>query len=184
MNRRVVISGCSGGGKSTLVDALGRAGYGVVTEPGRRIITEERRRGGRALPWIDAHAFVRRAVAMSRNDIEGVSNDSGWVFFDRGLVDAASALSELSGEPIADILADKRAYHRRVFLAPPWPEIYVNDADRRHPLSSAMQEYDRLVETYPTLGYDVVMLPKVSVVQRVAFVLQQLGAASNVGTDV
>ena len=41
MNRFVVISGCSSGGKSTLVVELGRRGYAVVEEPGRRIVKEE-----------------------------------------------------------------------------------------------------------------------------------------------
>jgi hypothetical protein len=36
----VVISGCSGGGKSTLLDELGRRRYAVVAEPGRRIVQE------------------------------------------------------------------------------------------------------------------------------------------------
>jgi predicted ATPase len=37
----VVISGCSGGGKSTLLAELAQRGYGVVEEPGRRIVREE-----------------------------------------------------------------------------------------------------------------------------------------------
>jgi AAA domain len=42
VNRFVVISGCSGGGKSTLLIELGRRGYATVEEPGRRIVKEER----------------------------------------------------------------------------------------------------------------------------------------------
>jgi predicted ATPase len=38
MNRFVVISGCSGGGKSTLLAELGRRGHTVI---GRRIVIEE-----------------------------------------------------------------------------------------------------------------------------------------------
>jgi putative ribosome biogenesis GTPase RsgA len=37
-DRFVVISGCSGGGKSTLINELRRRGYRVVEEPGRRIV--------------------------------------------------------------------------------------------------------------------------------------------------
>lgn len=65
MNRFVVISGCSGGGKSTLLAELGRRGHDVVEEPGRRIVRQELESGGRALPWIDGPAFARRAVAMA-----------------------------------------------------------------------------------------------------------------------
>ena len=50
MNRFVVISGCSSGGKSTLIAELSRRGYAVVEEPGRRIVKEEMARNGLALP--------------------------------------------------------------------------------------------------------------------------------------
>jgi predicted ATPase len=38
LDRFVVISGCSGGGKSTLLAELARRGYRTVEEPGRRIV--------------------------------------------------------------------------------------------------------------------------------------------------
>src|SRR6185369_12186033 len=50
IDRFVVISGCSGGGKSSLLEELGRCGYATVEEPGRRIVKEELRSGGTALP--------------------------------------------------------------------------------------------------------------------------------------
>ncbi len=68
MERFVVVSGCSGGGKSTLLAELGRRGHSVVEEPGRRIVRQELHDGGSALPWIDAAAFARRAVAMALED--------------------------------------------------------------------------------------------------------------------
>lgn len=64
----VVISGCSGGGKSTLLAELRRRGHNVVEEPGRRIIARKLEAGGSALPWIDAVAFARRAIEMSLQD--------------------------------------------------------------------------------------------------------------------
>jgi predicted ATPase len=48
MDRFVAISGCSGGGKSTLLFELKRRGYAVVEEPGRRIIAEELSGSGQA----------------------------------------------------------------------------------------------------------------------------------------
>ena len=82
----VMISGCSGGGKSTLLAELARRGYATVAEPGRRIIAEARAGDGATLPWVDAAAFARRALEMSIADHEAAS---GLTFFDRGIVDAA-----------------------------------------------------------------------------------------------
>ncbi|MGF6229916.1 putative ATPase [Inquilinus ginsengisoli] len=66
--------------------------------------------------------------------------------------------------------------HRRVFLTPPWPEIYGTDPERRHGLDAALAEYERLLEAYPALGYEVVVLPKASVTERAEFVLATLAA--------
>ena len=178
MNRFVVISGCSGGGKSTLLAELAQRGHATVEEPGRRIVREELESGGDALPWVDAIAFLRRAVQMALADLEGAGRLEGWVFFDRGLVDAASALEHLTGEPALARTQAGRRYHRRVFLAPPWPEIYETDTERRHDLDSALPEYDRLLRDYPTLGYAVTVLPKDSVAARADLVLAALGGGS------
>jgi predicted ATPase len=96
------------------------------------------------------------------------------VFFDRGLIDAAAALQHLTGEPALLNLGQEHRYHRRVFLAPPWPEIYGTDPERRHGLTEAVAEYQRLLDVYPAIGYEVTLLPKVSVAERTDFVVRSL----------
>ncbi|ARP89113.1 ATPase [Bordetella genomosp. 9] len=175
MNRFVIISGCSGGGKSTLLAELSQRGHAVVEEPGRRIVQEQTRTGGQALPWVDMAAFLRRAIDMALDDYANAPRDgSQWVFFDRGLIDAAAALQALTGEPVLDILGHKHRYHPRVFLAPPWPDIYAQDAERRHDMDTALVEFERLQRAYPALGYAVSLLPKVGVAERADFVLDTL----------
>ncbi len=61
-----------------------------------------------------------------------------------------------------------------MFLAPPWPEIYVTDSERRHGLDDAIAEYQHLLTAYPLLGYEVTILPKISVRERADFVLDAL----------
>jgi len=116
VDRFVIISGCSSGGKSTLIGELGKRGYAVVDEPGRRIVKEELASGGSALPWVDRIAFARRVIAMSLADRAAAYWLDGWVFFDRGLIDAASALHHLTGEPALGTLGQVNRYHRRVFF--------------------------------------------------------------------
>jgi predicted ATPase len=174
LNRFVVISGCSGGGKSTLLEELQRRGHAVVEEPGRRIVREELAGDGAALPWVDPAAFARRAVAMALADRERAPPE-GWVFFDRGLVDAAAALEHATGEAALEVLGRAHRYHRQVFLAPPWPEIYVNDPERPHGFEAARAEYGRLLDAYGRLDYAVAILPQVAVAARADFVLETLG---------
>jgi len=175
MDLFVVISGCQGGGKSTLLTELGRRGYMTVEEPGRRIVKEELLGNGLALPWVNEAAFARRAITLALADRAKAIGHGGWVFFDRGLIDAAAALQHLTGEPVLSTAGQEHRYHHRVFLAPPWPEIYVTDAERRHSLDAAVAEYQRLLDVYLSLGYETAILPKVSVPERADFVLNTLG---------
>ncbi|WP_114952018.1 AAA family ATPase [Sphingosinicella terrae] len=173
-DRFVVISGCSGGGKSTLLAELNRRGHVVIEEPGRRIVAREIERGGSALPWTDLAAFAREAIKLSLADREAARDLPGLIFFDRSLVDAAAALQHATGEPHLAGLRGKHLYHPRVFLAPPWPEIYRTDGERRHSLEEAIAEHERLRAAYAWLGYELAVLPKASVEQRADFILDEL----------
>jgi predicted ATPase len=116
MNRFVVVSGCSGGGKSTLLAELGRRGHAVIEEPGRRIVKEELESGGRALPWVNGPAFARRATTMALADRAAADARAGWVFFDRGLVDASGC-----SRPIRRWATRSRSCRRSA-----WPSVPIS----------------------------------------------------------
>ena len=165
----VMISGCSGGGKSTLLSELERRGCVVVKEPGRRIIAEARYGDDSTLPWVDVAAFARRALEMSKNDFQEAR---GLTFFDRGIVDAAVAISATGGEKPAATIQNMR--YDRLFFAPPWPEIYVNDDDRRHSLDKAQRDYERVRSAYLDAGYVPIVIPRDTVEARADFILEAL----------
>ncbi|MFD2112160.1 AAA family ATPase [Thiorhodococcus fuscus] len=174
MQPQVVISGCSGGGKSTLLVELQRRGHVTVAEPGRRIIAEQIRQGGDAVPWADMAAFLREALRVAAADLEDVAGIAAPAFFDRGLIDAAAGLQRLCRVPLSQSLGESRPYGRLVFLAPPWPEIYRADEERRHGLSEAAAEYAHLDATYRALGYEVRLLPRTGVAERADCVLEAI----------
>jgi predicted ATPase len=79
-----------------------------------------------------------------------------------------------SGNPGAvqtDFLDASERYHKRVFMAPPWPEIFTTDSERRHGLGEAIAECHRLLAAYGELGYETILLPKVGARERADFVL-------------
>ena len=174
-NRFVLITGCSGGGKSTLLAELASRGYQTVEEPGRRIVRLALERDNRQLlPWVNAKGFARRAIEVALSDRLAVPAEPGWVFFDRGLVDAALALDHVAGSHVLEKLDQENRYHRTVFLTPPWPEIYRQDNERMHAFDEACTEFRRLETCLPWLGYQVILLPKVSVPERADLVLHTL----------
>lgn len=68
-------------------------------------------------------------------------------------------------------------YHRTVFVAPPWPEIYENDTERKQTREEAERTYASVSSAYLDYGYELVELPRVPVEERVAFVLRHLRRA-------
>ena len=89
----------------------------VIEEPGRRIVQEQTRTGGQALPWLDMTAFLRGAIDLALdNHANAPRSNTQWVFFDRGLIDAAAAPQALDGTTILDTIAQSHRYHSRIFL--------------------------------------------------------------------
>lgn len=175
METFILISGCSGGGKSTLLAELAARGHPVVAEPGRRVVEAEQARGGKALPWTDMVDFLQRTLAMAIADHETAKALAGPVFFDRGVLDAAVALKHLTGDAGFDAFPAACRYAETVFLTPPWPEIFVTDDARRHGVDEARAEYERLLMAFPAFGYRTVLLPETSVEARADFVLAHIG---------
>ncbi len=168
----IVVSGCSGSGKSTLIAALADLGETVAPEPGRRIVQEELAAGGDALPWRNAQRFIDRCALQANADFDQHAAQPRRTFFDRGLVDVAAAVAR-SGLHAPSILSQAMATKRYapfVFMSAPWRSLFTTDAERRHDFDEAVAEYDTLVPTYRHHGYDVIDLPQLPVVQRVAFV--------------
>jgi predicted ATPase len=180
-DRFVVLSGCSGGGKSTLLTALERRGFIVFEEPGRQIVKEQQFLTGNALPWTDPLQFVELSVSRSIHQMALAARGDQRSFLDRGIVDAISFLEHLFlPVPLHLENAVKQLrYHRRVFIAPPWPEIFAADAERRHSFDEAKAQYSSLLRTYERLGYSLVELPKIDVESRVEFVVGQLAESGS-----
>ncbi len=171
-----VITGGPGSGKTTLVEALARAGFACSVEAGRAIIQDQVAIGGRALPWADAAAFAELMLSWEMRSYRMACQQPGPAFFDRGVPDVVGYL-RLVGLPVpayADAAAKAFRYRPPVFIAPPWPEIFAQDAERKQSFEEAQRTYAAMVDTYANYGYELVALPLASVEHRVRFILDHL----------
>ncbi|KVM77983.1 ATPase [Burkholderia ubonensis] len=176
--RFFVVTGGPGSGKSTLIDALERAGFARSQEAGRGVIRDQVAVDGPALPWRDRSAFAELMLGWEMRSHHLARQARGPVFFDRGVPDVIGYL-RLSGLAVpahAEAAARRFRYHRRVFIAPPWPDIYTQDAERQQDFAEAVRTYDAMVECYASYGYRLIELPRASVKARVRFVLDALDA--------
>lgn len=178
-NRRIVITGGPGSGKSTLIGLLKRAGHVTEPEAGRTIIREQTASGGDALPWADRVAFAERMAASDMAAHARHANAGGPVFFDRGLPDVAGYLS-LCDLPVPIDLrraVEHMRYANPVFIAPFWLDIFAQDGERRQDADEAERTCEVMWTTYTELGYRLVELPLDTPEGRLAFILEILGRA-------
>ncbi|MFI0355198.1 AAA family ATPase [Actinomadura sp. 9N407] len=175
--RFVVLTGGPGSGKSTLIDRLAGYGYARSEEAGRGVIRDQMAIGGPALPWNDPGLFAELMLSWELRSYRMAEAAEGTVLFDRGVPDIVGYL-RLEGLPVPDHVAGaarRFRYRSTVFIAPPWPEIYEHDGERRQSLDEAERTYAAMVETYRGYGYELIILPRVSVEARARFVVERLG---------
>ena len=161
--RRVLVTGCSGAGKSELLKEMAARGHETVKEPGRRVIRAEERMGGAGLPWKNEERFSRLCLKMAAADWDGAR--IGTAIFDRGVFDAAAHLERLGHQDEAARYFTQYRYDIMV-LAPPWPALFAQDAERRHGLDAAIAEYEALSEAARRLGYAPEILPEDTIAAR------------------
>lgn len=173
MSTFVVLTGGPGGGKTSLIDALARAGHRHAPEAGRTIIRDQLTVGGPALPWDDVALFAELMLAA---DLRAHAAASGTVFFDRGVVDTIGYL-RLEGRPVPRhfTTAARRYRYDTVFVAPFWPDIYTVDSERRQTPAVAAATCDAITAAYREFGYTPVALPLTDVHRHRTFVLRHLG---------
>lgn len=175
--RLIVLSGCSGGGKSSLLDELRRRGCRTVPEAGRQTVREELERDGDGLPWVDPVRFVDlalpRAVAQHGDRPPG----QGPCYFDRSIVDPVAYLAfcGLDTPPHIARLPEIHRYHGKVFMTPPWRDIFDTDRERQKTFEQAVAEYQALVAAYRAFGYRICVIPRGSIAWRADFVESAVG---------
>ncbi|MGE4250800.1 MAG: AAA family ATPase [Parvibaculaceae bacterium] len=180
-DRFFIVTGGPGAGKTTLLDALEKAGFARTVEAGRAVIQDQVAISGPALPWRDPGLFAEAMFAWEMRSYRQALAEPGPVFFDRGIPDTIAYL-RLMERPVPAHMMEAAAvfrYNPLVFVAPFWPEIFANDAERKQTPEEAERTCAKLIETYRELGFDLAMLPLASVAERVRFVLERTGPATS-----
>ena len=175
LNKRIVFTGGPGGGKTSVLTYLHRLGYECAPESGRQVIQEQTASGGTALPWKDKTAFRDQMVAqeiLNHNQHTGANI----MFYDRSIIDCYgySQLEQIFLSTDLINRCNELMYNPKVFIFPPWEEIYDNDAERRQDFSQAVETYHEMAKAYRNFGYQLIEIPKLSVTERADFIINQL----------
>lgn len=183
MNKLIVISGCSGGGKSSLITELSNNGYTTMPEVGRETVKEQLRLNSNILPWKEPIPFCELLIEKSvkryhdATEFKTVKDDA--IFFDRCFLEGISYLQSLN-IPNANKynhFVNELRYYRTIFMAPAWEEIFCEDTERKNSFKKAVEEYDRLLEYYVKWNYELIILPKMNVKERYQFIVENINDA-------
>ena len=170
-NKRIIITGGPGFGKTSIIKELERRGYAVSEEKARVVIKKQVDLGSDKLPWKDVKGFSQLVIKeiSSEKKIE-----SGIVFCDRGIPDVVGYMKhaslKLEKEEYQSALKSMN-YSTRVYFVPPWDEIYKVDNERKESLETAKIISKFIKETYIEEKYTLVEIPKGSVENRSDFII-------------
>lgn len=174
-----VLSGGPGAGKTTVLAELAKLGFPHAPEVARQIIREQVESGGTAVPWGDRGAYTDLMLQRSIDSFREHTPALQPMFSDRGIPDTLcyARLIGLRDTAPIETACHRFRYARRVFLAPPWKEIYRTDSERKQDFEEAVRTYELLVEVYRECGYELVELPRLAAAARARFIVERLGLA-------
>ena len=171
INLRFVITGGPGAGKTTILNALAARGFQCVPDSARALI--KRRKAAGLSPRPSPAQFGTEMLQEDIAQYQRTPVHHDPVFFDRGVGDALGFLYLHGTLSLAEVATSIKAwpYNEIVFLLPPWPEIYIQDAERDQSFAEAVAVYEVVREWYGRWRYRLVEIPRGRVEDRADFVL-------------
>lgn len=172
----VVIIGGPGTGKTTIIEGLTAQGYCCYPEISREVTMEAKKQGIEQL-------FLEKPLLFSELLLEGrkkqyhsaKAEPHNIVFLDRGIPDVLAYMHYIGDSyPAFFDQACREHIYTKIFILPPWEEIYVSDDERYENYEQAKLIYGHLKETYEKYGYHLIEVPKGTVEERILFILNQL----------
>lgn len=172
-SNRYIITGGSGSGKSSLIKELENRGYVCFPEVSRIVISEQQYKGGKLVPWKDMKGFADECLRRMKKQLQNQTKQQP-VFYDRGIPDILAYLKS-KNLPVPDRLYDyARYYNPKVFICPPWSEIFVNDPQRPESFEESENIYFLLKNVYTKMNFTIIEVPKILIKERADFVVKEV----------
>ena len=172
----IVIIGGPGTGKTTIIDGLVAKGHCCYPEISREVTLEAKKQGIEQL-------FLEKPLLFSELLLEGrkkqfqnaTKEPHEIVFIDRGIPDVLAYMHYIGDSYPATFDAACREHtYSKIFVLPPWEEIYISDAERYENFEQAKLIYNHLTETYQNYGYKLIEVPKDTMNNRILFILDEI----------
>ncbi len=143
----------------------------------RQIIQEQMSIDGEAVPWKDLRLFKEMLLSRSIETYKLAMQEVHEItFFDRDILELISYDRHTKTESSMALknAAQTFLYNKKVFVAPPWKEIYCNDNERKQTFEEAVEVHNSIVNVYLKYGREIIELPKTSIENRADFVITHI----------
>lgn len=177
MNKEIiVIIGGPGTGKTTIIDGLSAKGYCCYPEVSREVTLEAKKQGIDQLFLENPLLFSELLLEGRKKQFDNAKNEPHkFVFLDRGIPDVLAYMHYIGDSyPVHFDQACKDSIYTKVFILPPWEDIYESDNERYENYEQSKLIYNHLVETYQHYGYNLIEVPKDIIENRIDFILKTL----------
>ncbi len=168
---RYVLTGVPCSGKTTVLEQLKERGYAVVPEVARIVIERSLEKGITAHELRkDEEKFQRKILNLKLKNEEKAPKRKV-LFFDRGVPDSIAYYTLANLDPKGVIKVSSGRYRKIFFFeALPFEKDRVRIEDK-----VTVRKLDSLLrKAYLDLGYELIVVPRASVKERVTFILSNL----------
>ena len=173
-HKRYVLTGSPGSGKTTLLQAL-QSEYITCFEEVFRILFLQAKDRGVNSPFKDEPLALSEEIIKRRVADFNAAAVSKINLYDRGIHDAIAYLNGIQVEvPKHFIEIGQSHIYDKVFILPPWLEIFTNDQERIENFDEAEAIHNELIKIYTAYGMPTIVVPKLSVEKRVSFINDHL----------
>jgi len=174
--KKIVIAGGPSTGKTSVINCIEEKGYKCFHEISRQVTLQAREEGIEQLFLTDPVLFSKRILEGRISQFNEADNfNESLVFLDRGIHDVVAYLDCFGTKyPEEFVTTSKKYVYDSVFLLPPWKEIHTSDNERYENYEEAVKIHKHIQETYKNFGYSIIDVPKLSVEDRVNYILDKL----------
>ncbi|WP_196888793.1 AAA family ATPase [Aureivirga sp. CE67] len=176
MQKKVLIIGGPGTGKSTVLNELIRREYLCMPEISREVTRKAQEEGIDQLFLTDPLLFSKMLLeGRIQQYIDAENSDNSVVFFDRGIPDVHAYMNYISID-YPEIYKESSLKYKydQVFLMPPWEKIYITDNERYESFEQLLAIHNHLKRAYEELGYKIVEVPFGNIEERTEFILKNI----------
>ena len=181
--KKIVITGGPSTGKTSVITHLEKLGFTCLHEVIRLMTIEKKEEESELVfktnPIVSVSnpkEFNQRILDARIEQYKSVGSfEEDNIFFDRGIPDVLAYMDCFNQTYETEFEKACQAYiYDAVFIMPPWKEIHISDNERFESYEETTLVHDCLFNCYTRFGYEVHVVPQMSVDKRVDFILDHL----------